>query len=875
MRRRFTNIGALTVLLAVGLAAQVNSQSALADNVPQITYVANEGFLVEHGGAKVLVDSLFDTGASPFLTPSQVLLAQLTEARGLFANVDLLLVTHSHADHFNPKLVAAHLRNNPRCRLIAHTQAVDPLRQEEGFAQIQDRIHEIKLEPGSREQVTIDGIVVEVLALAHGPDDGVGSNSQEQVRNLAFIVNLGGIHFLHLGDATVEHSLVHLNAYPFDETPVDLLFLNYLDRSQATREFIARKIKPSRIVAMHVPPAEWADKENAVLEAYPYAVLFRQSEERRSLSIGIDYHRLTGAYLGQPLPGATPTVFAPEIVSTAATMEHRAPSFSPDGNEVFWYSNRWPDEGPSLSVTMRLENGRWSAPWAVPLGLMPVLSPDGRRVYFYADTPGPSVSQEGQSYLDIWYAEKKGDGWGEPQCVNLVARYPELRLAFQPTLTRNGTIYFMAYAPSPQNDGGIYRAELINGEYAKPELLPRNINLPPFLNWAPFIAPDESYLLFSSNRTGSLDDVGDLYFSCRQADGSWTDPFSLGEPVNTRSQEVFPGLSPDGKYLFFCRYTSDRKNEVYWVDARSILPNSNGPIFNLSTGQRFGLIQTAVNYAEAGQVILISPGTYNENLTLPNKPLTIRSANPRDSAVVSLTTLAGTVTLAAGTAQRSIQGLTIAGGTDGIVCPGAKLQLSSCVITGHRDCGVEVSDESTLSMDHCTVAGNGGAGLRSTPVKGRRVLYSKVDLAQCTFAQNRGYALDGDEFTITNSILCGNGHAAGNVQITGGNVTVSYSDIQNGFGGLDNFDADPLFVATGTWTDPNTYVPGDYHLKSQAGHWDSTNSSWVLDDATSLCIDAGDPNASFGLEPVPNGGRVNLGAYGNTIEASKSMASPF
>jgi len=115
-----------------------------------------------------------------------------------------------------------------------------------------------------------------------------------------------------------------------------------------------------------------------------------------------------------------------------------------------------------------------------------------------------------------------------------------------------------------------FPAELIDGEYAKPELLPRSINLPPFLNWAPFIAPDESYLLFSSNRAGSLDKYGDIFISRRQADGSWTEPVSLGEPVNTPQQEVFPGLSPDGKYLFFCRHTPGRKNDVYWVDAASI-----------------------------------------------------------------------------------------------------------------------------------------------------------------------------------------------------------------------------------------------------------------------------------------------------------------
>jgi Tol biopolymer transport system component len=201
---------------------------------------------------------------------------------------------------------------------------------------------------------------------------------------------------------------------------------------------------------------------------------------------------------------------------------------------------------------------------------MPVFSPDGRRIYFFAPRPGSGAAQNNESALDIWVAEKQGDGWSDPKCLNLVARYPELREAVMPRVTSNGTLYFIGYAPDTQSNHGIYRAELINGEYAKPELLPRSINLPPFLNWAPFIAPDESYLLFSSNRTGSLDEYGDIYISRHQPDGSWSDPVSLGEPVNTDMQEVFPGLSPDGKFLFFCRYTPGHKNDVYWVNAASI-----------------------------------------------------------------------------------------------------------------------------------------------------------------------------------------------------------------------------------------------------------------------------------------------------------------
>jgi hypothetical protein len=73
--------------------------------------------------------------------------------------------------------------------------------------------------------------------------------------------------------------------------------------------------------------------------------------------------------------------------------------------------------------------------------------------------------------------------------------------------------------------------------------------------------------------------------------------------------------------------------------------------------------------------------------------------------------------------------------------------------------------------------------------------------------------------------------------------------------------------------DPNApSVAGDYHLKSQAGRWDPHSQTWVKDDATSPCIDPGDPNSPVGEEPFPNGGRINMGAYGGTADASMSYA---
>lgn len=109
-------------------------------------------------------------------------------------------------------------------------------------------------------------------------------------------------------------------------------------------------------------------------------------------------------------------------------------------------------------------------------------------------------------------------------------------------------------------------------------------------------------------------------------------------------------------------------------------------------------------------------------------------------------------------------------------------------------------------------------------------------------------------------------------------IAATYSDVFRGWQGNGNIQEDPCFADAGHWDphdtpdDPNDDVwdEGDYHLKSQAGRWDPAVEDWVLDEATSLCIDGGDPMTPIGHEPFPNGGIINMGAYGGTAEASKS-----
>jgi hypothetical protein len=139
-------------------------------------------------------------------------------------------------------------------------------------------------------------------------------------------------------------------------------------------------------------------------------------------------------------------------------------------------------------------------------------------------------------------------------------------------------------------------------------------------------------------------------------------------------------------------------------------------------------------------------------------------------------------------------------------------------------------------------------------------------LTNCTFSGNSakhggGMAnWDNCHPMLTNCIFWGN--TGSQIHNGGGcSTTVSYSDVQGGWSGEANMDADPCF------TDPEN---DNYYLKSQAARWDSESQTWVHDDITSPCIDAGDPMSPIGWESFPNGGFVNMGAYGGTPKASKS-----
>lgn len=137
--------------------------------------------------------------------------------------------------------------------------------------------------------------------------------------------------------------------------------------------------------------------------------------------------------------------------------------------------------------------------------------------------------------------------------------------------------------------------------------------------------------------------------------------------------------------------------------------------------------------------------------------------------------------------------------------------------------------------------------------------------------------LDGSwagRFTVSNCNITYGGTGIG---VSGANPVITYCNV---FGNTTNYldnEANAAF-ADPTGTNGNIsreplYVDianNDFHERSRNGHWDAGTAQWVQDAVSSPCLDAGDPTTAYNLEPRPHGWRVNIGAYGNTAQASRS-----
>jgi hypothetical protein len=293
-----------------------------------------------------------------------------------------------------------------------------------------------------------------------------------------------------------------------------------------------------------------------------------------------ELEKRTDAYLllDTAVPDLEPKIFATDIISKLNRFE-QYPSFSPDGKS-FYFSYTDSIWGKSTMIQVCLEN--------------PVLKQETIHLANSDYQSGQFVDYSGEKLFftavifsdelwqaDIFQAKKTDRGWEKVK--KLGSPVNSYICEWHPTLTKNGVMYFASERNYDHGIADIYRAFLSKGVYSKVEKLSSVINTE-YNETDPLIAPDESFLIFASNRPGGVTgpdifsrpngyDELDLYISFNKGNNNWSAPKNMGHTINTDSWEFAPALSPDGKFLFFTRreaFNTLNPSKIYWVDSKII-----------------------------------------------------------------------------------------------------------------------------------------------------------------------------------------------------------------------------------------------------------------------------------------------------------------
>jgi len=241
-----------------------------------------------------------------------------------------------------------------------------------------------------------------------------------------------------------------------------------------------------------------------------------------------------------PLPA--PQIFAPGVISGPAN--DGAPTFTPDGKTLYFErgGGSW-----TFILTSRKTGDAWSAPEIAPFSgqwsdSQPALSPDGSRLVFQSSRPSMRESA-------LWEVERRGAGWSDP--VRLPATVNFTARVFKPSLAADGTLYFMA---QPKSDATwrLYRCALVHGAYAAAEPLAFSDGAHGDVD--PAIAPDQSFLIFSSSGRAAADDAHEHLYLVRRAGAGWGAIVPLrydDDYAKNPADDGEANLSPDLHTLYF------------------------------------------------------------------------------------------------------------------------------------------------------------------------------------------------------------------------------------------------------------------------------------------------------------------------------------
>lgn len=227
-------------------------------------------------------------------------------------------------------------------------------------------------------------------------------------------------------------------------------------------------------------------------------------------------------------------------------------TISSNGDEAF-FSLQSPSGEVSAILCVKKKLDSWSQPFIAPFSgkfhdLEPFLSPDNLSLYFASNRPLNTSDNETKDY-DIWVVSRKNldAEWGEPK--NMGSTVNSDKNEFYPSIATNLNLYFTCDLSNSKGKDDIFFCKWEGDSYTKPSSLSESINSEGY-EFNAFVAPDESYLIFTGyNRADGLGS-GDLYMSYKKGN-SWEKAKNMGKYVNSDKMDYCPFVDVNSKELYF------------------------------------------------------------------------------------------------------------------------------------------------------------------------------------------------------------------------------------------------------------------------------------------------------------------------------------
>lgn len=257
-----------------------------------VTYIANDGFLIDTGKNKILIDALFGNIDGNWCEqPSDSICKLMLNGISPFDNINLVLISHRHADHFSAPMVITFLKNNIKTSLICPRQVNELLQQQTGYNSVASRI--ISIDPGKSPDtlLSINNTAIRVMKFSHGKfmiaDSITGEliNIHGDVENLGFIIHSEGFALFHSGDNTSVDPDDYL-LYNIKNTAIDIAFFDKMFIRQEGMHIVNTQIAPANMVFMHIGP-EQTELLRSVTVGIPEIFIFTKSTETRIYHSGI------------------------------------------------------------------------------------------------------------------------------------------------------------------------------------------------------------------------------------------------------------------------------------------------------------------------------------------------------------------------------------------------------------------------------------------------------------------------------------------------------------------------------------------------------------------------------------------------------------